>query len=671
MEQNANAIAALERVMLTVEAELTALHTGEAVNRADLEARLRTDLTANDAAPVRATDSTSPPPPPPPPFPVATNMAAPPPRALTLPAGPNLPLQQPVPQPQPMGRQLVPPQPPSPRQPVSRHPYPVSPPSHPAGPPTTPRNSSLTLERVFRLGGISLVVLAAVFFVSTAISRGWIGPHSQLALAAVTSLAMIAQSFRFAPGQRAWTNTMAIGGSACLFVSGVIGHFGLDILNINIAMAWLGGTILGFLALARAHNAEIIATSGAPAAMLGILLFTASGDASAPVVLGLGTVWALSVLATTHGRSWHLARSAGAGAAAAIITIGALLEPSATTTMVGALLGIASVFALVASQLDEYIRTGASSEQTLVAQIEARLSVMVTPWTVFMAWILLDEGTSLLDTTDTIGWFAVAFGVIVTGAFTAASKYVDPTMVMLHQLAGLGTAALGFVVVLDGPALIASLLVQASISAWFAHRTSAAEMTVGAVFLGAIPTLWTFITLTAGVAGEELSFGEILVSGAVVAIFALASVLLRDRPNLAHLWLASWAGYLVWVAASLQAVPQTQMAISLTWAASAILLIATRPLWSNRSEANRALNVALATLLATGAKLVFVDLVAVDVLWRAALFSVIGATFLRLAFVLPSLLGDDPTSTSDNLTTPDSPASGGEAVAPSEETISM
>ena len=103
----------------------------------------------------------------------------------------------------------------------------------------------------------------------------------------------------------------------------------------------------------------------------------------------------------------------------------------------------------------------------------------------------------------------------------------------------------------------------------------------------------------------------------------------------------SWGLYLFWIAAALQELPQPQMAISLAWAASAVLLIVTRRTVWGADAADRfrsVLNVALTTLLITGAKLVFVDLVAVDVLWRAGLFLLIGGTFLRLAFVLPAML---------------------------------
>ena len=103
-----------------------------------------------------------------------------------------------------------------------------------------------------------------------------------------------------------------------------------------------------------------------------------------------------------------------------------------------------------------------------------------------------------------------------------------------------------------------------------------------------------------------------------------------------------WVSALLWVAALWQAAPQAQMWISISWVAMSVALLASRPLWNAELAAEhfaKAINLALATLAATGLKLIFVDLVAVDILWRAGLFFVIGGTFLRLAFLLPEMLG--------------------------------
>ena len=83
------------------------------------------------------------------------------------------------------------------------------------------------------------------------------------------------------------------------------------------------------------------------------------------------------------------------------------------------------------------------------------------------------------------------------------------------------------------------------------------------------------------------------------------------------------------------------MWISISWAVASVALLSTRMILTGEKGSElygRVVNLGLATLGVTGAKLIFVDLVAVDVLWRAALFFVIGGMFLRLAFILPKLL---------------------------------
>ena len=613
MADQTTAIAALERVLLTVEAELTALHRGEPVDRAELEQRLRTDITSPVPTPPPAVIAAPPLLPPPPP--VVANKPPPP----FVSQRTTTPLAAPAMAPPP-------PKPPPPAAPQTSAPTP---------------SPSFGLEQVFRIGGISLLVLAAVFFVSTAISRGLLGPTAQLVSAAVASLLVIAQSFRFSEDRRPWRITFAIGGSAALFASGVVGHFGLELLGINATLAWLGTTVIGFLALGTSHNSQTVAAAGAPAAVLGTALFAATGNAPAPIVLAIGTTFGLAVLSTTWERRWHIARAFGGIATGFIILLGAVIDPVSPLIDIGVLLGVGAVVALAVSQLREY---GADEEPiSFFAQIEARITAVVTPWATLAASILIAEDVDLLRTTDSVGWFAIGVGLAVAIAVTALSSRMHPTMAMLHQLAALSTATVGFVTVLDGPVLLAALLGQAVISGALAYRTRSVEMVVASSLFGSVTALWTTGLVLVALNGQDMSLGEVIVTGLVLASFAGATYLVRNKLGLGGAWIFAWASYMVWVAAALQGVPQTQAAISLAWVASAVLLLVIPKMTTPALSADRfrsILNVSMGTMLLVGVKLVFVDLVAVDVLWRAGLFLLIGATFLRLAFVLPELLAN-------------------------------
>ena len=634
------AIAALERVLLTVEAELTALHTGKVVDQAELGERLRNDLTSPPHAPSPAMQApVAAAPQPKPPAPPVSPAATPPP-----PPRPN------PPAPVPVGAQATRQPfagtwPPRLDRPATRtgNPQPPPPTARPVGasgpighphPNPSQSPSSFGLERVFRIGGISLVVLAAIFFVSTAISRGWIGPTAQLTLAGFASLAIIGQSFRFATEQRPWRITMAIGGAIALFASGVVGHFGLDLLSIEATLVWLGATIVAFLALGRAHDSEAIAAVGAPMAVLGTFLFAASGDAPALVTAVLGIAWGIAVLIATREQRWFAARGMGAAATGFIILLATLAEPIDGAITFAVSLGIATVVALAVSQILEYSIVSAEGAVTPLAQIEARLFAVTIPLAVLLMSTLVNEN---FDGTE-IGWFVAAAGLSATAIITALASRMHPTMTMLHQLAGIGTATIGFVTVLDGPVLVAVLLAQAAITAAFAFRTSAPEMIIGAVLLASIPAGWTTVMIALALGGEAMTIGELVVTGLVVGTVAVSGYALRNQRNLELAWIGAWIGVLYWVAAAFQGVPQGQMAVSLTWAAISVALIVSRKALWDPARFRSVIYVALGTLLLTGAKLIFVDLVAVDVLWRAGLFFLIGGTFMRLAFVLPEML---------------------------------
>ena len=247
---NSQTIEALEEVLVTVQQELDRLRGTDA-------ATLNTAPSTHTAAPAVPASAVFPPPPPPP---------------------------------LPTGAPWIPPAPVSNAGAWQR----------PQGVNINAPRFSLSPELLFRFGGISLVVLSAIFFVSTAINREWIGPTAQLALATLVSLGFIAQSNRF--DERRWRITFAAGGAAGLFISGVVGHLGLDILSMNAATGWLAVAVAAFLGLARIHNAQVLAVLAAPATFIGSMLLVAAGVDSPTVIAATAAVWAVALAGTCQGQ---------------------------------------------------------------------------------------------------------------------------------------------------------------------------------------------------------------------------------------------------------------------------------------------------------------------------------------------------------------------------------
>lgn len=541
-----------------------------------------------------------------------------------------------------------PPPPPSPAPPL---------PSSPPSPVPTPRvaaaagpvaaHQKLTAEVAFRVGGISLVVLSAIFFVSTAISRGWIGPTAQLGLATIVSLGFVAQSFRFDSGKSAWRTTFAGGGAAGFFVAGVVGHLGLDVLSMTAAMVWLGGAIAGFFGLSRLHRAEVLAAMAAPAYFIGTGLMVASGVDS-PAVLGFGAaLFAAALAATTGGQGWPVARSIGAATAGLVAALAAATSEVESITSLPVVSQLVAIVALGFVAWQQGIEFKASEDGTysVVAAIEARAAALFVPWVgLSLGWLFNGSSVVSGDGSPSIGWVIVGAGLIGGVLVSIVGDRFSPLMVVLHKLGAVGTMVIGLATVLDGPALLVALLSAAIGSFVLARSTSVAEALGFAIIAGALVVTWTAGIILDGLANDGLSLGESLATATVFGAAFAGLWFARHHESVPAIASATWGGVLVWIAALWRLVPQEQMWISMSWAAISLLLLASRSLWPSylrRQHFSRVIKLALGTLALTGIKLIFVDLVAVDILWRAGLFFVIGGTFLRLAFVLPGILDHD------------------------------
>ncbi len=488
-------------------------------------------------------------------------------------------------------------------------------------------------ELLLRYGGISLVVASAIFFVSTAISRGWIGPVAQLVIATLTSFAFIGQSFRFSEARRPWSITLAIGGTAALFVSGVVGFLGLELLTFTSAIAWLLASVGLFLVLSRLHDAESIAIASVPAALVGALLLF-EGEFYEPMWLCLiGAIYVLAVTITTHGRSWFNARALG-------VSTGAFLAGSAVldtiwsndaNLLVLATISIASVLVAAASQSIDFVAEEAADKPNPFALVEARFAALTIPYITAIA-IGIAIGFNLFPVNPLWVGVVVASGL---GLVVAAMGRLPQTMRLLHIAGALSGVTYSFVGVADGPVLLVAFLGQTVMAGWLAHRFESTDMRVLAGLFAGVTAVWTVGYLTFGLAGG-LTSGESIAVLLVIIASGFGAKVLRDNSRFGEAWFIPWTMTMAWVVGTFSNAPQGQMIITLLWAmlGAAMLVV------GSKVVERQVLSVGLFTLTLTAGKLIFVDLVAVDVLWRAGLFFVVGMLFMRLAFMLPKLVNE-------------------------------
>ena len=531
--------------------------------------------------------------------------------------------------------------PPPPPPPPRRTPPPPPPPSGlpTPPPPSVSPSSSFGAEMLLRYAGVAMVVASAIFFVSTAISRGWIGPTAQLALATITSLVMIGSSFRFAQERRPWAITMAVAGATSLFVTGAVGFLGLNLLSFPVAVGWLIVSLAAYVLLARLLHAESIAIASAPALIAGIVMLRYGAEFEPSFLSLLGSAYVVAITAAAHLRGWFWARSLGAAAGAGVagLEVLALFSIDSSTSLIVGLFATAVIAILVAgaSQAIEFARIDSGDHTNPAAIIEARVAALIIPWlSVLTAAVAVEIGATSID----FFWVVAVVGSIA-GVVVAALRPLTISMRLLHGAAAIGTVAVALVAAADGPALLVALLVQALIAAALAYRFRTPDMIVLAAILGVVVAAITTGQVLNGALFNGLSVtGSLSILAVVVASGVVAWVLRRDGQSQRG-WIVTWVLGLGWAAASFRDIPQGQMIVTLVWAAIGVALV----VGGSRLLEPTVVHAGFVTLAVTATKLIFVDLVTVDVLWRAALFFVVGSLFLRLAFMLPQLTGV-PTS---------------------------
>ena len=106
---------------------------------------------------------------------------------------------------------------------------------------------------------MALVTLAGIFLVSTAVTRGWIGPELQLLGAALGGAILLGAAVRLADVRRPWALALGCGGSTVLIASALATHEWLDVVGPGPAIALAVLAVLCSVAVALHTRLEGVA----------------------------------------------------------------------------------------------------------------------------------------------------------------------------------------------------------------------------------------------------------------------------------------------------------------------------------------------------------------------------------------------------------------------------
>lgn len=502
---------------------------------------------------------------------------------------------------------------------------------------TPPFSVDLGIESVLRWAGVALVTLAAIFFVSTAITRGWIGPELQLLGCAIAGGVLLASAVRLDTSRPAWALALGCGGAIVLPVCAVATHEWLDVVGPEIAIGLAGVATAVSTAVALKIRREGIALVAGLFGMFSpIEPLDAYGDGAI-----LAWVGAFIVATSCLGwiKAWPGVRTVNGWLGALLLMSYALNEEPEGALRVAGFGGALAISTVL--WLGPTVAARLTHGQPLMwrsfnwTPLDYRLVAFVPAW----VWAVV-VGLLSLDNNRHYGMVAI---LVAAGSLFIA----EVTFNTVEKLVGLSTffgalslLAIGFALYFEGPPLMVAFAGQAAASYYLADRLGDKLLRFGSYALGTAASVLAADEMLVAIDNEGFeNAGYIFATGAVLACWIGAAFALHPRDDHEVPFelpsVGAWIGAMTWLAATLLGAPQGIMMISAAWAVMACVGLVVGLIGRN----DLVKNLALGTLLVTLGKLFTVDLAEIDVFWRVGLFFVVGSGLIALGLKVPSLVG--------------------------------
>jgi uncharacterized membrane protein len=363
----------------------------------------------------------------------------------------------------------------------------VAPPAPPAPPPQRPEvprppRPSFDLEellggRVLAWAGAVAVFIGVVFFLATAIRRGWIDEPTRVVLAYLGSTALLAVGlYLYERRGRTQAALAAVAAAiASLYASTTAATTLYDL--VDPALGLLVALLIGATATAIAvrWDSRELAGIGIVGAVLSPVLVDAG---TTGVALAFMTIALSSAVGVLLWKRWDWL------AFAAFLTsapqLAAWLANSYDESLAVALVVLAAFWLLYAVAAVGYELRDATEKLRFTS---ASLLLGDAVLTSAGGWLMLDESGHSDAAT---GWvIGVALVHVLLGAATLRGR-ISREISLLLLAVGIGLSAIGAALALDGPALVAAWSVEAVLLAWLARRLERDRGYVAAVgFLAA------------------------------------------------------------------------------------------------------------------------------------------------------------------------------------------
>jgi uncharacterized membrane protein len=451
----------------------------------------------------------------------------------------------------------APPAPPPPPRPAAT----LLPPAQPARVVRDWDLEDLLGRRVLGWLGAIAVVLGVVFFLATAISRGWIDETTRVALAYAGSAVLLAVGLYLYERQGRTQAALAAVASAiaALYLSTTAATALYDLVDPAVGLAVAGLIGAAATAIAVRWQSPIVGGIGIVGALLAPVLVEAGTTDVALAFMAIALVSAVAVLVWQKW-NWLAAAAFLTSAPQLVGWIADNYEESVPLTLL--LLGLFWALYVVAA-LGYELRV--MTERLRFSSGSLLLGGAV--FTAGVGWLVLNGTDHENGATAWVIGTAVVH--VLLGSLTIRGR-ISREIALLLLAVGIGLSAIGLALALDGPALVAAWSVEAVLLAWLARTTKQHRgyLAAGGFLLGAILHALAFDAPPEALVEDPA--GSAVVAVALVTLAALAGSRLARGDRQEAVTIGEWvalAGLAYLPPIAFEGVP-----VVLAWAALAVVL---------------------------------------------------------------------------------------------------
>jgi uncharacterized membrane protein len=498
--------------------------------------------------------------------------------------------------------------------------------------------------------GIGLLLLGLIFLYKYSVDQGWLVPTVRVAFGLVLGTALLAIGLRVYQRHRHFSQVVLGGSIAAYYTTGFAAFNLYALVAYPVAFAFMVSVTVLAVLLALRHDEVVLSIIGVAGALATpFLLYTESDNLPALVayiclvLAGTGAIYIYrgwrSLLLTAFAGVWIVFLVSAFGTSW-------VREPVQTdqwALQLGVVFGWLSFWALPvfrevlsATNPDRWSWPSLGIFEVLrpLASRHAHILSVATPLIVLglsrLIWPLTDESW---------GWITLALAAIYGITAWVLRKWEEGRdLAYVQALAALLFLTLAFVQLLKGNALFLTLAVEAAGLHLLSHRLSNRALLVGGHLLFALVGLWLVERLTINSDASALGVQAIFDTSAITDLAVLGAALgtstvLRPRQVAFVYRICVHAALLGWLWRELSVLPDGDAYVTVAWGLYTVALLVA----GLHLARSRLVIVGMGTLLLVVAKLLLVDLINLDAVWRILLFLGFGGVFLGLSYYLQAL----------------------------------